>query len=354
MFKQWPLAIVALVIGYCILFLRSKSHRKGKTAETPEPAPAAAPEAPQADPIPLPVFPFEKIHEVPISGSDLRYCHPFGPADTIADIWCKLQTFSSPEPITVRLGTPDAVPLFKSHFSPDGAVHSTGAMFADEFASSILRYGWSRISRQVRALSSFGVPANAPEGKYHIYTGPLLVELKAVQMSNVTFRVRATFDANFRLILGHFSNGTDYLHCLAPSGDTDGGVVVGFPWSLTRLTLHSDDRRLISGVPDFVRTLKTSHDKYVQSDTSVTGDVISDGIVAVWVSEWVPEGSNHKSLQISYAPVPKGPLDDFSIADQEFIEFAKTITERHVSGIAIASHGDDQPAPGGVALAGNR
>src|SRR5580704_7325297 len=189
MLKQWPLAIVALVIGYCILFLQSKLRRKVKPSGTAEPAlepePEPTPEAPKADPPPLPVFPFE-IVDVPIPGSDLRYYHPFGPADTVADIWCKLQTFSSPEPITVRLGTPDAAPLFKSHFSPDGAVHSTGAMFADEFANSILRYGWPPISRQVRALSSFGIPANAPEGKYHIYTGPLVVELKAVQMSNVT------------------------------------------------------------------------------------------------------------------------------------------------------------------------
>jgi hypothetical protein len=213
-------------------------------------------------------------------------------------------------------------------------------MFADEFASSILRYGWPPISRQVRALSSFGIPANAPEGKYHIYTGPLLVELKGVEISSVTFRVRAMFEANFRLIPGHFSSGTDYLHCLAPSGDSDGGMVVGFPWTLTRLTLYSDDSLLIKGVPEFVRTLKTTHEKYAQSHPGFTGDVISDGIVAVCVSEGAAEGSKNRWLQITYAPVPNGPLDELSTADQEFIQFAKAITEKSASSIVVALHGE--------------
>ncbi len=337
MLRQALIAIVALAIGYCILFVRSKLHRKGNTTANIEPAPA--PEPPKPDPIPLPVFPFEITGDVSIPGSDLRYYHPFGPADTIADIWCKLQTFSSPEPIIVRLGTPDAAPLFKSHFSPDGVVHSTGAMFADEFARSILRYGWPPISRQVRALSSFGIPANAPEGKYHIYTGPLHLELKAVEISSVTFRVRATFESNFRLVPGHFSDGTDYLHCLAPSGDTGGGMVVGFPWTLTRLTLHSDSL-LIGGVPEFVRMLKTTHEKYTQSHPGFAGDVISDGIIAVCISEGAAEGSKNRSLQITYAPVPQGPLDELSTADQEFIQFAKAVTEKGASGMVVALQGE--------------
>lgn len=349
MLMHASLTIVVLLLGYGILYLRSKLRPKGNTTGTTEPA--AAPQAPKADPIPLPAFPFEKIHEVPIPGSELRYCHPFGPADTIADIWCKLQTLNSTEPIVVRLGTPDSAPLFKSHFSPDGVVHSTGAMFADEFARSILRCGWPSISRQVRALSSFGVPADAPEGKYHIYTGPLLVELNGVLLSGLPFLVRASFGPNFRLILRHFSAGTDYLHCAVPSGDTDDGMIVGFPWTLSRLTLYSDDRRLISSVPEFVKSLRTGHEKYVQSDPGFAGEVISDGVIVVCVFEGVAKGSSNRSLQISYAPVPNGPLDDLSTADQEFIEFAKAITERRAR--AITPQADVQPPAVGVAVVGN-
>lgn len=341
--------IIVLLLGYSIMFLRSKLHRKGGTTGPAEPAPA--PEAPKADPVPLLAFPFEEIHEVPIPGSELRYFCPFGPADTIADIWCKLQTLSSTEPIVVRLGTLDSAPLFKSHFSPDGVVHSTGAMFADEFARSILRCGWPSIGRQVRALSSFGVPADAPEGTYHIYTGSLLVELNGVQLSGLPFLVRASFGSNFRLIVRHFSAGADYLHCVVPSGDTDSGMVVGFPWTLYRLTLYSDDRRLISGVPEFVKALKTRYEKYALSDPSFTGDVTSDGVVAISVSEGIAKGSNNRSLQITYAPVPHGPLDDLSTADQEFVEFAKTITERRAR--VIASQGGGQPSVAGVAVVGN-
>ena len=207
----------------------------------------------------------------------------------------------------VRLGTPDSVPLFKSHFSPDGVVHSTGAMFADEFARSILRYGWPSICRQVRALSSFGVPADTPEGQYHIYTGPLLIELKGLQLSSVPFLVSATFGPNFRLIVRHFSIGTDYLHCAVPSGDTDGGMVVGFPWTLTRLTLYSDDQRLTSGVPEFVKTFKTCYEKYALSDPSFTGDVISDGIVAISVSEGTARAPTTDRFRLPMHPSRTAP-----------------------------------------------
>jgi hypothetical protein len=350
MLMHASITIVVLLLGYGILCLRSKLNRIGNNTGTAEPP--AAPEAPKADPIPISAFPFEEIHEVLIPGSELRYCHPFGPADTIADIWCKLQTLSSTNPIMVRLGTPDSAPLFKSPFSPDGVVHSTGAMFADEFTRSILRCGWPSICRQVRALSSFGVPADASEGKYHIYTGLLLVELKGVHLSRVPFLVRATFGPNFRLILRHLSTGSDYLHCAVPSGGTDGSIVVGFPWTLTRLTLYSDDRRLTSGVPEFVKTLKTSYEKYALSDPSFTGDVISDGIVAISVSEGIAKGFNNKSLQITYAPVPYGPLDDHSMADQEFVEFAKALAERRAG--VISSQGDGGAPAEGVGVVANR
>jgi hypothetical protein len=344
--------IVILLLGYGILYLRSKLHRKGNTTGTTEPA--VAPELPKTDPIPLPAFPFEEIREVLIPGSELRYFHPFGPADTISDIWCKLQTLSSTEPIVVRLGTPDPVPLFKSHFNPDGAVHSTGAMFVDEFTRSILRYGWPSICRQVRPLSSFDVPADTPEGKYHIYTGPLIVELKGVQLSSVPFLVRATFGPNFNLVVGRLSTGTDYLHCTVPSiGGADGDIVVGFPWTLTRLTLYSGDQRLALGVPEFVNSLRASSVKYAQSGPGFAGDVISDGIVAICVSEEVSQGSDDKSLQITYSPAPNGPLDDLSTADQKFVEFAKAITARRAC--LTSSRGDDQPAPaGGAAVNDNQ
>ncbi|HEV3196405.1 MAG TPA: hypothetical protein VGZ73_00820 [Bryobacteraceae bacterium] len=225
-------------------------------------------------------------------------------------------------------------------------------MFAGEFADSILRCGWPSTGRQVRALSSFGVPADAPEGKYHIYTGPLLVELNGVQLSGLSFLVRATFEPNLRLIVRRFSAGADYLHCTVPSGGgADGDIVVGFPWTLTRLTLYSDDRRLISGVPAFVKALKTSYEKYALSDPSFAGEVISDGVVAISVSEGIAKGPNNRSLQITYAPVPHGPLDDLSTADQEFVEFAKTITERRA--LVITSQGGVQPSALGVAVVGS-
>ena len=114
-------------------------------------------------------------------------------------------------------------------------------------------------------------------------------------------------------------------------------MVVGFPWTLTRLTLYSDDRRLTSGVPEFVTALKTSYEKYALSDPSFKGDVISDGIVAISVFEGTAKGPHNKSLQITYAPVPNGPLDDRSMAEREFVEFAKALAEGR-AGVSQESH----------------
>src|SRR5579872_7467100 len=117
------LGVGVLLVAYLLLFVKSKLRRKPD--EAPPVPKAAKPDTPKADPGPLPVFPFGKPHEVPIPGSELRYCRPFGPMDSLDEIWCKFQTFTSTDPIVVRLNTPESAPLFKSTFSPDGVVHSS-------------------------------------------------------------------------------------------------------------------------------------------------------------------------------------------------------------------------------------
>jgi len=333
--KQVEIALIVLLIGYIVMYIRSRKHRKPPVEKPVEPVPDEKPVVAEA---PRPVFPFEMAREIGIPGSELRYFHPFAPTDTIRDVWCKFQTLKSQEPVMVRLGAPEGMPVFQSDFTPDELVHSTGAMFADEFARGLLRYGWPVISRNVRALSSFGVPADTPEGGYFIYAGPLFIELKGVLLSNVPFEIRATFETNFKLVLKRLSTGTDYLHCLAPSGGDEGGMEIGFPWTLSRLTLYSDDASLASALPEFVQKLKTDHEKHHRLDPDCRGHVITDGIVTIVVAEGTTKRTNHKFVQVSYSAAPKGPLDFLATADAEFVQYAKAASER----FALSSSRNDK------------
>jgi hypothetical protein len=323
--KQAEIALIVLLIGYIVMYIRSRKHRKSPAEKPVDRQPD---EKPIVAEVPRPVFPFEVAHDTGIAGSELRYFHPFAPNDTIRDVWCKFQTLKSNEPLMVRLGAPEGMPVFQSDFTPDELVHSTGAMFAEEFARGLLRYGWPGISRNVRALASFGVPADTPEGGYFIYAGPLFIELKGVLLSNVPFEIRVTFETNFKLVLKRLSAGADYLHCLAPSGGDDGGMEIGFPLTLSRITLYSDDASLAATLPEFVQRLKTDHQKHHRLDPDCRGHVISDEVVTIVVAEGTTKRTHHQFVQVSYSPAPKGPLDFLTTADVEFVQYAKAASDK--------------------------
>ena len=327
-------AIVVPIIIYGSLCVLS-ALRKRRTTPQKEKEPTA--EVPEVIPVARPVFPFAGIHEVPIPGSELCYCKPFGPSDSMSDVWCKLQTFVSGDPIVVRVGTPASPPLFKSSFSPDGAVHSSGTMFTDEFASRVRRQqNWPSICRQVRALSSFGAPQNALEGSYRIYTGPLFIDLNGAQLNGAHYQIQAVFEPNLGLVAKHFAGSASYLSCPVESGDQSNidEITVGFPLTLVRLTLTADAPSDIAATPEFVQDLKESYRKYVlcvpaanTGQSTETRTIISDGMVVISISEGLGEAANNRT-SITYRPMPEGPLDALATSDQQFGHFVTSIGKR--------------------------
>jgi len=283
--------------------------------------------------------------EVPIAGSELRYYKPFGPTDSIFDVWAKLQTFTSTEPILVRLiPTDDTTPILQSAFLADGTLQSTREMFCAELGNSIRTAGPSAW-RAVRRLSSFGIPCDTSEGSYHFSTGTLRMELKGVQVMGLTFTVRVTFEPNLGLIPKYLSRATDYFHCEIPSGDAPARgrgkpemVVVGFPWSLTSVTLYSDDRCLDEEASKITKAIIDKYWRYVKQeqvamptseDATRKVSVISDEIVAIAIHEGLfkTKRAQGRFLQIEYGPFPQGPLDALSAGDAEFLAFAKAMAE---------------------------
>ncbi len=345
------LAYLAGVLGASYLFRTVGAKWKGRnTPAKPDTPPAQQVEnesgAPEVGDNPLPIRPAPpppvEVRETPIPGSELRYYQPFGPADSILDVWYKLQTFTSTEPITVRLIPSDnTTPIVTGSFLPDGAVHSTREMFFLELANSIRSNGGPGAWRAVRKLSSFGIPASAREGAYHIFTGTLRMELKGVRIMGLTFSVEVTFEPNLGLIPGHFSNLNEYFHCEMLSAGLPGrgrvepeNVVVGFPWSLIGVTLYSQDPSLHLDGSKITKAIIGKYEKYVRQrqaivptpeDATRKVTLASDGIVVIAIHEGLTRG--RRFLRIEYGPSPKGPIDKISAGDDEFVGFAKSIEE---------------------------
>lgn len=358
-------SLALLGVGYLLATMIRRGLTDRPTAGRPETAPAgiapatvsktvpaalskpetglgAPADAAPASPTPQPEV---EIPEVPIPGSELRYYKPFGPRDSIFDVWIKLQTFTSTEPIVVRLArADDTSPLLKSDFTPDGTIRSNREAFLQELTNS-LRHPGPSAARAVRTLSSFGIPERSPEGSYHFFTGILKIELKAVRIMGLDFTVKATFEPNLGLLAGHFSHCNEYLHCEMSLGDaSDKGsgtpetVVVGFPWTLTGITLQSEDGRLIEDGSKIARSIVGKYSKYVKKDqVPVTAredsdskvSVASDEIVAIAIHEGatVTKTGSRRFLRIDYGPFPQGPLDETSAGDREFVRFATGMAE---------------------------
>jgi hypothetical protein len=300
-----------------------------------------------------------ELPEVPIDGSELRYYKPFGPADSIFDVWMKLQTFVSTEPITVRLSpSDDTGPIYKSDFVADGTVHSTREAFYQDLTASLRNAGPSGW-RAVRRLSRFGIPSHAPEGSYHFFTGSLRIELRGVRIMGLPFTLGATFEPNLGLIPRHFAHAAEYLHCEMVSSDGRGRgreaetTVVGFPWSLTAVTLYSEDRRLDQQASTITKAIHEKYARHVQQDQVLTAGsvdprkftVISDGVVAIAMHEGVFETktTQGKFLQIEYSPVPRGRLDEVTAGDVEFLAFAKALADMPKEEVVEAVAAMDTP-----------
>jgi hypothetical protein len=319
--------------------------------ETPQPEcmQAIVSEPPAVDPsVPAPQLPAPPVQlpEVPIPGSDLLYYKPFGPNDDIYDVWQKLQTFVSAEPITLRLMPSDGTaPIVESAFCPNGTPQSTREMFFQELVNGIRNAGAS-VFRAVRPLSSFGISSLAPEGAYHFFTGSLSMELKGVQVMGLAFSVRAAFEPNLGLIPEYFSHAAEYFHCEVSSGDSHGRgrskpakVLVGFPWSLTSITLYSTDAGLDDHAAGITQAIVDKYAKYVKQnqvvmptpeDANRKMSMISDEVVVIAVDEGIlkTKASQGRFLRIDYSPYPKGLADQVWSGDAEFMKFAREISGR--------------------------
>jgi len=343
-------SVALLGIGYLLSRL---IHRGLKIRRTVNPVDQDAtknteppgPEPGETEPGVAAAVPAIEVLEVPIAGSELHYYKPFGPTESVFDVWEKLQAFTSSEPIQVRLSPADGTtPIVQSAFLPDGTLHSPRELFLEELATSVGNAGPSAW-RAVRRLSSFGIPDHTPEGSYHFSTGTLRMELKGVQVMGLNFAIRATFEPNLGLIPGYLAGATEYFHCEMASGDSPGKgkskpemAMVGFPWSLTGITLFSDDRCLDQDASKITKAILDKYARYVKQDQVVmpTSDdptrkisIISDEIVAIAIHEGLfkTKISQGRFLEIEYSPFPQGPLDALSAGDVEFLTFAQAMAE---------------------------
>jgi len=343
-------SVALLGIGYLLSRLVHRGLRIRGTAnrvdqDAPKNTEPSEPEQGEPEGGVAAAVPTIEVLEVPIAGSELHYYKPFGPTDGIFDVWEKLQTFTSAEPIQVRLSPADGTtPIVQSTFSPDGILHSTREMLCEELAASVRDAGPS-LWRAVRRLSSFGIPDHAPEGSYYFSTGTLRMELKGVQVMGLTFAVRATFEPNLGLIPKYLARATEYFHCEMATGDSPGKgkskpemAMVGFPWSLTSITLYSDDCCLDQDASKITKAILDKYARYVKQDQVVmpTSDdpsrkisVISDEVVAIAIHEGLfkTKTAQGRFLQIEYGPFPQGPLDALSDGDLEFLTFAQGMAE---------------------------
>lgn len=333
--------ILVALFGFGFVFLaafkRSRNGAKTKAKDLGKNGPQLS----GADvPVISETFPPVEVRETPIPGSELRYYQAFGPSDTIFDAWYKLQAFTSSEPIAVRLVPTDGTtPILVSSFQPDGTAHSSAEMFFLELANAIRSNGGPGAWRGVRQLSSFGIPASAREGAYHIFTGTLRLELKGVQIMGLSFSIAVTFEPNLGLISKHFSDLNTYFHCEMPVGGISGkgrsgseNVVIGFPWSLSAVTLHSQDSRLESEGAKIIRAITEKYEKFVCQNQVVVPTpedahrkvtLVSDGILGIAIHQGVVK--ERRFLRIEYGPTPQGPIDEISAGDAEFLRFAKSV-----------------------------
>lgn len=355
--------IVTLLVALCgigYVFLTALKRRRQKRGNTSAKDAASGKhdrKKPKNSPVEVPAtsavaesFPPVEVREAPIPGSELRYYQAFGPSDTIFDAWFKLQAFTSTEPIAVRLiPTDGTTPILVSSFLPDGTVHSSTEVFFLELANAIRSNGGPGAWRGVRQLSSFGIPASAREGAYHIFTGSLRLELKGVRIMGLTFSIAVTFEPNLGLIPKHFSDLNTYFHCEMPVGGIAGkgrsepdNVVIGFPWSLSGVTLHSQDSQLESEGGKIIRAIIGKYEKFVcqnqvvvptPEDANRKVTLVSDGIVGIAIHQGIAHG--RRFLRIEYGPTPQGPIDEISAGDAEFLRFAKAveITDQPLTGI---------------------
>jgi hypothetical protein len=171
------------------------------------------------------------------------------------------------------------------------------------------------------------------------------MELKGVQVMGMTFTVRAKFEPNLGLIPKYLSHSAEYFHCEMLSGDAPGKghskpetVVVGFPWSLTSVTLYSEDRHLDEHSLQITRAIIDKYEQYVRQDQVLMPasddptrkvSVISDEVVAIAIHEgWFEtKMAPVRFLEIEYSPFPLGPLDELSTGDAEFLTFARALAE---------------------------
>ena len=343
----YSIALFGIGFVVCRLIFRRTRRVAAPDPVSPEPqiktdARAAEPLVPQPQ---TPAGPKIEVHEVPIPGSDLHYYKPFSPEDSIFDVWEKLQAFTSSEPILVRV-TPsdDTTPIVRSAFRPDGTLHSRRELFFEELSKSVPDMGPS-VWRAVRRLSTFGIPHNAPEASYAFSTGTLRMELRGVPVMGFTFAIRATFEPNLGLIPRYLSRAAEYFHC-----DLSGNppAKVGFPWSLTGITLYSEDPGLEENASRITRAIVEKHARYVKQDQILLpgyGDptrkfsLIADGVVAIAIHEgsFATKIAEGRFLRIEYSPVPQGPLDAHSAGDIEFLAWAKDMAESRKDDFAAAA-----------------
>jgi len=346
-----------LLVGLLVLFLGRRGKKKtppkknemklasgGGESEMPDVVIKEKKDAPAdgaaTTTAPRPVYPKLEIGETPVPESDLRYFTPFGPRDTILDIWTKLQSFTATESITLRLMPDDGgAPLLKSSFVPDGTLQSTREQFYEQFAKSLREMRCSALPRSVRKLEMFGIPGSAAQSEYAFFAGKLQMELGGVKVGNVTVRVRATFEPNLGLIARHFTQSKEYLHSdIAVEGIRGKSTItVGFPWTLSSIRLHSEDPRLEQEAPTMVRSILAKNLLHIREnrrsapqgeDTSRKVSLISDGALVIAMEEgtWFDKGYPKPYLDLEYSAYPQGPLDEMSAGDGEFMRFAESIS----------------------------
>ena len=291
----------------------------------------------------------------------LQYYGRFHPADTIFDFFCKVQLLSGTGEIRIEFNDEDRYAgSFRRPFAFDGTPkltkRDTAKLLVEAMQAHLSVAGPAR--QQLRPLSKYGLPAEAPEGKKTFYNAAVKVSFNGLEIMGAKFSVIAFFETTAGAIVG-WARGTE-KHLEFPLMDVTRsntprptGLQVHVPLAYKAMMLYSDDQAALKYAKDDVkRAITDKYAKYAEKPGVFTDKtnaiILEEGSVdkagrlcgpprqvpvpgggvemqsPLGCRDW--EGAR-SFLKVTYAPNENGPLDpNHANFKAEFQRFAKEVT----------------------------
>ena len=260
------------------------------------------------------------------TGRAVNFFPPFTPSDSYLDVWCKVQSFKSTEPIQVSLLSKEdvTIPLFSIRPEKQASKNE----FIYNLVLGILRNSGANFYRSTRRLADLQIPDRVSESSYRWYDGNLQISLSGIEIQGLTFTFSAMFSPNAGLLAQRLNKKADYLHVPHSRYDpqTRQGVPeeIGFPLTVNVVGLLTDDKRIDTAGPEFKRQIFQKYPKFIkqrevadpdEADPTHRVTKIEDAGIRIIVHEGRKgnprlQVQTKPYLQVNYVAV--APLDQFA------------------------------------------